>query len=105
MSEDSFLVHSITLNFAMYIYMYIYIIYIFQVDCHSLTVLNISITPITPGTVIPFSFVPFHNRSAELFHSAFALYMMIVPIDSKNAKMCLFPKARDLHKYNFITCV
>ena len=67
-------------------------------------------TTFTPGTVIPFRSVLFHNRSVELFHSAFALYMMIIPIDSRNTKIWAFPKVRDLHIYllrvynNFHAC-
>ena len=54
--------------------------------------------------------IPFHNLSAELFHSAFALYTLIVPIDSRNTKIWAFPKVHDLHNYlllvlnNFRVC-
>ena len=67
-------------------------------------------TTFTPGTVILFRSVPFHNCSAELFHSAFTLYTLIVPINLRNTKICTFPKVRDLHNYlirvynNFHAC-
>ena len=35
-------------------------------------------TPFTPGTVIPFCSVPFHNRSIEQFWCAFTLRLMIL---------------------------
>ena len=51
-------------------------------------------TTFTLGTVIPFRSVPFHNRSAELFHSAFALIHADRSVPTENTKIWAFPKAR-----------
>ena len=50
-------------------------------------------TTFTLGTVIPFRSVPFHNRSAELFHSAFALIHADRSVPTENTKIWASPKA------------